>query len=113
MYDENLLRQKISALRIKKHVSAREMSLSIGQTPSYINKIENKKCLPSMDSFFAICDYFGVTPSEFFNDNVKNPDTCQLFCQIQKLSPNQYELVKKLVDELVKNENPMNRNVYN
>lgn len=110
MYDENLLRQKISALRLKKNVSAREMSLSIGQAPSYIYKIENKKCLPSMDSFFAICDYFGVTPSEFFDEDVKNPDTCQLFSQIQKLSTEQYELVKKIVAEFVKNDLPTNRN---
>lgn len=42
------------------------MSLSIGQNPGYINNIENGKALPSMAAFFYICEYLGVTPSEFF-----------------------------------------------
>ena len=38
--------QRISELRIQKGVSARDMSLSLGQSESYINKIENKRTLP-------------------------------------------------------------------
>ena len=47
---------RISALRLKKGVSAREMSLALGQSESYINKIENKRTLPSMAGFFYICE---------------------------------------------------------
>ena len=32
--------------------SAREMSLALGQNPSYINRIENGKALPSMQGLF-------------------------------------------------------------
>lgn len=35
--------------RIQKGVSAREMSLSLGQSTGYINNIENKNSLPSMN----------------------------------------------------------------
>ena len=45
-------------------VSARDMSLSLGQSESYINKIENKRTLPSMTGFFYICDYLNITPQE-------------------------------------------------
>ena len=58
--------QRISELRIQKGVSARDMSLSLGQSESYINKIENKRTLPSMTGFFYICDYLNITPQEFF-----------------------------------------------
>ena len=48
--------QRLSELRTQKGVSARDMSLSLGQCESYINKIENHKSLPSMNVFFYICD---------------------------------------------------------
>ena len=57
--------QRISELRTQKGVSARDMSLSLGQSESYINKIENKRTLPSMTGFFYICDYLNITPQEF------------------------------------------------
>ena len=50
-----------------KGVSARDMSLSIGQSAGYINNIENKKNLPSMAAFFYICEYLEVSPQEFFD----------------------------------------------
>lgn len=53
--------------RIQKGVSAREMSLSLGQSTGYINNIENKNSLPSMSVFFYICDYFGISPKEFLS----------------------------------------------
>ena len=46
---------RLTELRIKHGVSARDMSLSIGQNSSYINNIENGKALPSMTVFFYIC----------------------------------------------------------
>ena len=65
--------QRISELRIQKGVSARDMSLSLGQSESYINKIENKRTLPSMTGFFYICDYLNITPQEFFAEDVEEP----------------------------------------
>ena len=51
---EEFFRQRLTQLRIQKGVSARDMSLSIGQSESYINKIENGKSFPSMQIFFYI-----------------------------------------------------------
>ena len=53
MYEEEFA-ERLVALRMKKGVSARDMSLSIGQNAGYINNIENGKALPSMTSFFYI-----------------------------------------------------------
>ena len=64
---------RLSQLRILKGVSARDMSLSIGQSPGYINNIENGVAFPSMTVFFYICEYLGVTPSEFFDTASANP----------------------------------------
>ena len=59
--------KRLTELRMNKGVSARDMSLSLGQSPGYINNIENGVNLPSMSLFFYICDYFGITPLEFFD----------------------------------------------
>ena len=48
---------RVTELRLQKGVSARDMSLSIGQNAGYINTIESGKALPSMSAFFFICDY--------------------------------------------------------
>ncbi len=65
---EEFLPQRLTQLRMQKNVSARDMSLSLGQANNYINSIENRKALPSMQSFFYICEYLDVTPQEFFDE---------------------------------------------
>ena len=57
---------RLTALRIMRGVSAREMSLSLGQGAGYISNIENGGNLPSMAMFFEICEYLSVSPGEFF-----------------------------------------------
>ena len=64
---------RLSRLRMNKGVSARDMSLSIGQSAGYINNIENGVNYPSMQSFFYICEYLGITPREFFEDENNDP----------------------------------------
>lgn len=66
MYEE-FTQNRIAQLRTQKGVSARDMSLSLGQNESYINQIENKKALPSLQGLFYICEYFGITPQQFFD----------------------------------------------
>ena len=65
--------RRMSQLRQAKGVSARDMSLSLGQSAGYINNIENGVNLPSMAMFFYICDYLEVTPEEFFSVELADP----------------------------------------
>lgn len=65
--------KRLTELRMNKGVSAREMSLAIGQSEGYINNVENGVNLPSMTVFFYICEYLSVTPTEFFDISAKNP----------------------------------------
>ena len=66
---ENFLPDRLAELRMQKGISARDMS----QANNYINTIENKKSLPSMQSFFYICEFLNVTPQEFFDSGNGNP----------------------------------------
>ncbi|MBO4695885.1 MAG: helix-turn-helix transcriptional regulator [Lachnospiraceae bacterium] len=72
--DSKMFALRLAELRLNKGVSAREMSLSLGQSPGYINNIENSVSLPSMSSFFEICDYLQVSPEEFFSTDDHAPD---------------------------------------
>ncbi len=84
--------QRLSQLRLNKGVSARDMSLSIGQSPSYINNIETGISFPSMTVFFYICEYLGVTPSEFFDLNSQNPSKeKELLAAVQGLGKEQLD----------------------
>lgn len=65
--------KRLSKLRINKNVSARDMSLSLGQSAGYINNIENGVNFPSMTMFFYICEYLDVLPSDFFDTQMENP----------------------------------------
>ena len=82
--------------------SAREMSLALGQNPSYINRIENGKALPSMQGFFSICDYLKITPAEFFNDEVEQPGEIRaLVKKLQKLPQEQLQLVEQITEQFL------------
>lgn len=74
---EDLFYERLTKLRTQKNVSAREMSLSIGQSAGYINTLENQRALPSMAAFFYICEYLGVTPCEFFDTGNPCPPKLQ------------------------------------
>ena len=71
--EKNDFIKRLVELRINKGTSARDMSLSIGQSAGYINNIENGVNYPSMTVFFYICDYLGITPKEFFDTDTVNP----------------------------------------
>lgn len=98
---ENLISERLALLRTAKGVSAREMSLDIGQNGSYINRIENGKSMPSMQGFLYICEYLGVTPSEFFaTDSLPNAKTLMLSKELDGLSNDQLNVVKNLIADL-------------
>ena len=95
------LSKRLTQLRIQKGISARDMSLSIGQSPGYINKIESQQNLPSMTGFFYICEYFGITPQEFFSESNSNPQRInELTAKLIKLSDKKLTVVESLIDAM-------------
>lgn len=93
--------KRLTELRMQKGVSARDMSLSLGQSESYINKIENKRTLPSLTGFIYICDYLEISPSEFFNtDSVAPNKSKALLKEIEKLTPEQADHLMQIAKDL-------------
>lgn len=56
--EEKDISLRLAQLRNKKGVSARDMSLSIGQNPGYIHNIESGKSLPSLMGLLYICEFW-------------------------------------------------------
>ena len=72
MYEE-FIRNRITELRMNADISECRLSLKLGHGMSYIQSITSGKSNPSLTGLFEICAYFGLTPSEFFDPNMKNP----------------------------------------
>lgn len=101
--DEKDFAIRLARLREKKGVSARDMSLSIGQSPGYINNIETGKSKPSLEGFFFICEYLGISPSEFFDTDSQNPSKLDsIINDMKKLNDEQLETIGTLVKNLAK-----------
>ena len=92
---------RLSQLRLAKGVSARDMSLSIGQSAGYINNLETGFSFPSMTVFFYICEYLDITPSEFFDTDSKSPTKeRKLIDAVKGLRPDQLENLIALAKDL-------------
>ncbi len=76
MYEE-FVKNRITQLRLKKGVSEYQMSYDLGHSRGYIYNISSGKALPPLKEFFAICDYFEITPQQFFDDGMQNPELIQ------------------------------------
>ena len=101
MMDEKDFSLRLATLRTQKGVSARDMSLSIGQNPGYINNIESGKSLPSLSGIFYICDYLKITPSELFDiDNTNPAKLNNIIKYLKKLNGEQLEIVENLVKNM-------------
>ena len=100
---ENEFQTRLAQLRGKKGVSARDMSLSIGQNPGYINNIETGKALPSMSGFFYICEYLQLSPKDVFDTDAKNPEKLnELIKELKRLDDKQLDSIASIVHGLVK-----------
>ena len=58
--DKKTFAERLAQLRTEKGSSARDMSLSIDQSPNYITSIESGRNLPSITAFFYICEYLHI-----------------------------------------------------
>ena len=91
--DRKQFGDRLAKLRNKNGISARDLSLSIGQNSHYINHIENHYSYPSMQTFFYICEYLNITPREFFDLDFDDPKQVKALadhisrinCESQKL----------------------------
>ena len=96
--------KRITELRLKKDVSEYQMSLDLGQNRTYIQKISSKRSMPSLYALFKICNYFEITPLEFFDASMEEPEIYTILRkEISQLSPEDVEILLPLIQRLLHN----------
>lgn len=71
--DKKFVQMRYARIRNAHKISARKLSLELGQSTEYINQIENGNALPSMEGLFNFCEYFNISLGEFFEENFNFP----------------------------------------
>lgn len=82
--DFQFIRDRISVLRTKKNVSEYKMSTDLGHSKSYMQSISSGRSVPSLGEFLYICEYLGVTPKDFFDDEMPEPQLAQNLRELTK-----------------------------
>ena len=103
--EADYIRERLTQLRIKKGVSEYQMSLELGHSRSYIQGIASGRSLPSIREFLQICDYLGVTPQEFFQEEyATEPIPVQKVREgLRELNEKDLEAILILIDRLKPN----------
>ena len=63
---------RIALVRHRANLSARELSRRLGKNDGYINGLESRKGLPSLDALLEIIEICGMTCEQFFYENIND-----------------------------------------
>ena len=102
MDNEQFFKKRLAELRKQKGVPARDMSLTVGQNVNYVNHIELGKTFPSMTGFFALCDYLGITPRDFFDAGTEHPAKLNALIEnLKKLDDESLDDISSVVEKML------------
>lgn len=102
---EEFVRNRITQLRLNRGISEYQLSYDLGHSRGYINNISSGKSLPSMSEFFAICEYFHISPIEFFDVNHSDPElVTKTWEEFQSLNDEDMLLILSLIKRIKKGE---------
>lgn len=100
---ENFVRNRITQLRLRKGVSEYQMSYDLGHSRGYVYNISSGKALPPLKEFFAICDYFEISPQQFFDESTDNPELIKKAVDgMKQLSESDLLLLLSMINRLQK-----------
>jgi transcriptional regulator with XRE-family HTH domain len=101
---KNFIRERINYLRMQHNISEYQLSLDLGHSQGYIQSITSGRTLPSMSAFLDICDYFEITPLEFFDPAISNPPLFQtVMNDIKTLSEDDLLILSLVLKRIISN----------
>lgn len=96
--------RRIAKLRMAKNISARKLSMELGQGTEYINQIENNRCMPSLEGLSNICEYFNISLSDFFDETTEYPiEYKEIIEELNKLDKIELEQITKTIKLITSN----------
>lgn len=100
---EKFVKDRITQLRLQKGVSEYQMSYALGHSRGYVYNISSGKALPPLREFFAICDYFEITPQQFFDDSTQSPELIQKAVEgMKKLGEDDMLMLLGIINRMLK-----------
>lgn len=97
----DFIRERITTLRLKKGVSEYKMSIDLGHSKGYIQSISSGRALPSLQEFLYICEYFGITPQEFFTSKEENTILINTIVkELRKMKDEDLELILNFIKRI-------------
>lgn len=103
MTDPDFIRERITQLRLEKGVSEYQMSYDLGHSRSYVYNISSGRSLPPMVEFLQICDYFGLTPAQFFDTSSENSALMETtMAELKKLNDDDLILILGMIRRLAR-----------
>ena len=98
---EDFIRERINNLRMQHNLSEYQLSLDLGHSQGYIQSITSGRTLPSISAFLEICEYFEITPLEFFDPSISNPPLFQaVINDVKTLSENDLLLLSLVLKRI-------------
>lgn len=101
--DDMFIRKRINELRLSHDMSEYTLSYELGHSKNYINGITFGRTLPSIKELLYICDYFHITPQEFFNeDNKDNPSVTEIIYIIRQMQESDLQPILSILKQVNK-----------
>lgn len=102
--DIEFVKKRIDSLRKADGSSKRGMSSALELSESYISSITTGKSIPSVPKFLEICDYFNITPKDFFDVEAEYPAQLREIIEgLRKLNSEDLTAVAHIVARLQAN----------
>lgn len=95
---------RIMQLQRQRNLNDNELSRLLGYKTNNMNKIINFVSFPRMEKFFDLCDFFNITPEEFFRYDDENPkSTNKLYNKIEKLNEEERNIIEYIINSFDNN----------
>jgi len=100
MYEQHI-RDKIASLCIENDIAESKLSKLMGHSDSYIRGITSGRNMISLGELLYICEYFHITPDEFFRRDRNLPLVKRNIIEdIVALPVEDAEAIAKLIERL-------------
>jgi len=97
----DFIARRITELRLKLDISEQKMSQDMGHGRGYVRNITSGHANPSLPEFLYMCEYLGVTPGEFFNEEIEEPILLRRAYEgLKKLDERDLKVLIGLIDRL-------------
>lgn len=96
--------ERINALRKERGWSIYRLADEAMLTQSTLSNMFTRKTMPSLYTLNQICEAFGITMSEFFNDGVEVSEETRLLSIFRELDEKDRRTILSLAEVLRKNE---------